>query len=149
LAGELFGHEALLRPALGPQAISPLFAFGFAEQSGALVKFDRVCRTLHVLNFRHIYANDGLLFLNVDTRLLANVNAHGKVFERILHDNSVPTERMVIEIEERAADHDKQLVEAVEIIANAIIALPLPASAPSNLTCSVYGSWGRTSSNWI
>jgi EAL domain-containing protein (putative c-di-GMP-specific phosphodiesterase class I) len=114
-AGELFGHEALLRPSLGgTQAISPEFAFSFAEQSGRLVKFDRVCRTLHVLNFRQIYAETGLLFLNVHPQLLISVNAHGKVFERILHTHSVPTDRVVIEIPESLVDQDKQLVEAVE-----------------------------------
>lgn len=112
--GELYGHEALLRPSLGEtQAISPEFAFSFAEQSGRLVKFDRVSRTLHVLNFRQIFNENGLLFLNVHPKLLTSVNAHGKVFERILHANSVPTERVVIEIQESVVDHDKQLVEAI------------------------------------
>jgi EAL domain-containing protein (putative c-di-GMP-specific phosphodiesterase class I) len=115
LAGELFGHEALLKPSLGgEQAISAEFAFSFAEQSGRLVKFDRVCRTLHVLNFRQIYESNGLLFLSVHPKLLISVNAHGKVFERILHAHSVPTNRVVIEIEESAVDLDKQLSEAVE-----------------------------------
>ena len=114
-AGDLFGHEALLRPSLGGiQNVSPEFAFYFAEQSGKLVKFDRVSRTLHVLNFRQIYAENGLLFLNVHTKLLASVNAHGKVFERILHANSVPTNRVVIEILESAVDQEKPLAEAVE-----------------------------------
>lgn len=112
--GELYGHEALLRPSLGgTQAISPEFAFSFAEQSGRLVKFDRVSRTLHVLNFRQIFDENGLLFLNVHPKLLSSVNAHGKVFERILHSNSVPTNRVVIEIQESVVDHDKQLVEAI------------------------------------
>jgi EAL domain-containing protein (putative c-di-GMP-specific phosphodiesterase class I) len=112
--GELYGHEALLRPSLGEtQSISPEFAFSFAEQSGRLVKFDRVSRTLHVLNFRQIFNENGLLFLNVHPKLLTSVNAHGKVFERILHANSVPTDRVVIEIQESVVDHDKQLVEAI------------------------------------
>jgi EAL domain-containing protein (putative c-di-GMP-specific phosphodiesterase class I) len=113
--GELYGHEALLRPSLGDvQTITPEFAFSFAEQSGRLVKFDRVCRTLHVLNFGQIYHENGLLFLNVHPHLLTSVNAHGKVFERILHANSVPTHRVVIEIQESVFDHDKQLVEAID-----------------------------------
>ena len=77
------------------------------------MKFDRVSRTLHVLNFRQIFNENGLLFLNVHPKLLTSVNAHGKVFERILHANSVPTERVVIEIQESVVDHDKQLVEAI------------------------------------
>jgi EAL domain-containing protein (putative c-di-GMP-specific phosphodiesterase class I) len=114
-AGELYGHEALLRPSLGGElASSPDFAFVYAEQSGKLVQFDRVSRTLHVLNFRQIYAENGLLFLNVHPKLLISVNAHGKIFERILHANSVPTERVVIEIQEGLVEQDKQLAEAID-----------------------------------
>jgi EAL domain-containing protein (putative c-di-GMP-specific phosphodiesterase class I) len=114
-AGELFGHEALLRAFLGnDQEISPEFAFSFSAQSGRLVKFDRICRTLHLLNFRQIFQDTGRLFLNVHPELLLNVNAHGKVFERILHANSVPTNRVVIEVRESAIEADGPLAEAVE-----------------------------------
>jgi EAL domain-containing protein (putative c-di-GMP-specific phosphodiesterase class I) len=114
-AGDLFGHEALLRPSLGGElASTPEFAFTYAEQAGKLVEFDRVSRTLHVLNFRQIYAENGLLFLNVHPKLLISVNEHGKVFERILHANSVPTDRVVIEIHEGLVEQDKQLTEAID-----------------------------------
>ncbi len=114
-AGDLFGHEALLRPSLGGELSStPEFAFTYAEQAGKLVQFDRVSRTLHVLNFRQIYAENGLLFLNVHPKLLIAVNAHGKVFEKILHSNSVPTDRVVIEIQEGLIEQEKQLTEAID-----------------------------------
>lgn len=114
-AGDLAGHEALLRPSLGDElASTPEFAFTYAEQASKLVEFDRVSRTLHVLNFRQIYAENGLLFLNVHPKLLISVNAHGKVFERILHANSVPTSRVVIEIQEGLVEQDKQLAEAID-----------------------------------
>ena len=114
-AGDLFGHEALLRPSLGGELSStPEFAFTYAKQAGKLVPFDRVSRTLHVLNFRQIYAENGLLFLNVHPKLLIAVNAHGKVFERILHSNSVPTDRVVIEIQEGLIEQEKQLTEAID-----------------------------------
>jgi EAL domain-containing protein (putative c-di-GMP-specific phosphodiesterase class I) len=114
-AGDLFGHEALLRPSLGGELSStPEFAFTYAEQAGKLVPFDRVSRTLHVLNFRQIYAESGLLFLNVHPKLLIAVNAHGKVFEKILHSNSVPTNRVVIEIQEGLIEQEKQLTEAID-----------------------------------
>lgn len=114
-AGDLYGHEALLRPTLGNElASAPEFAFTYAEQAGKLVEFDRVSRTLHVLNFRQIYAENGLLFLNVHPKLLISVNEHGKVFERILHANSVPTDRIVIEIQEALIEHDLQLTEAIK-----------------------------------
>jgi len=111
----LFGYEALLRPSLGGELpSSPEFAFSYAEQSGKLVQFDRVCRTLHVLNFRQLYAENGLLFLNVHPKLLAHVDEHGRVFERILHANSVPTSRVVIEINESIIENEKILIDAVE-----------------------------------
>ena len=114
VAGELVGHEALIRPSLGGELASyPDFALTYAEQTGKLVQFDRVSRTLHVLNFRQIYAENGLLFLNVHPKLLTTVNGHGKIFERILHTNSVPTNRVVIEINEGQVEHDKQLTEAI------------------------------------
>jgi len=114
-AGDLFGHEALLRPSLGGELSStPEFAFTYAEQASKLVPFDRVSRTLHVLNFRQIYAENGLLFLNVHPKLLIAVNAHGKVFEKILHSNSVPTDRVVIEIQEGLIEQEKQLTEAID-----------------------------------
>ena len=113
-AGDLYGHEALLRPTLGNElASAPELAFTYAELAGKLVEFDRVSRTLHVLNFRQIYAENGLLFLNVHPKLLVTVNEHGKVFERILHANSVPTERVVIEIQEALIEHDQQLTDAI------------------------------------
>lgn len=114
-AGDLVGHEALIRPSLGGElASNPDFALTYAEQTGKLVQFDRVSRTLHVLNFRQIYAENGLLFLNVHPKLLTTVNGHGKIFERILHANSVPTNRVVIEINEGLVEHDKQLTEAID-----------------------------------
>lgn len=114
-AGDLFGHEALLRPSLGGELSStPEFAFTYAEQTGKLVQFDRVSRTLHVLNFRQIYAENGLLFLKVHPKLLTSVNGHGKVFEFILHTNSVPTNRVVIEIQEGQIEQDRQLTEAID-----------------------------------
>jgi len=111
--GKLLGYEALLRPAIGPDQISPPLAFDFADKQGRLVKLDRVARTLHMLNYLHLPENRGLLFLNVHPKLLVSVNAHGKVFERVLHAHSVPTHQVVVEIQESAVDVDKQLSEAV------------------------------------
>lgn len=114
VAGDLFGHEALLRPSLGGELPSTSeFAYSYAAQSGKLVQFDRVSRALHVLNFKQIYDENGLLFLAVHPNLLISVNAHGKVFERILHANSVPTERVVIQIDEGLVTQDKQLIDAI------------------------------------
>lgn len=112
--GKALGFEALLRPSIGPSdPLTPAFAFGFADNQGRLVKFDRVARTLHALNSLRLPERNGLLFLNVHPKLLISVNAHGQVFERILHAHSVPTHKVVIEILESEIDADKQLIEAI------------------------------------
>ncbi len=112
--GEPLGYEALLRPSIGPEALTPQFALDFADKQGRLVKLDRVARTLHMLNYLQLpESHRGLLFLNVHPKLLATVNAHGKVFERVLHNHSVPTRQVVIEIQENAVEIDKHLSEAV------------------------------------
>jgi EAL domain-containing protein (putative c-di-GMP-specific phosphodiesterase class I) len=114
-SGAALGYEALLRPSIGhTDPVSPLFAFSFADNQGKLVKFDRVARTLHTLNYLHLPEHKGLLFLNVHPKLLVSVNAHGKVFERILHAHSVPTQQVVIEILESAVEVDRQLSEAID-----------------------------------
>ena len=98
-SGDFHGHEALLRPKLGDiQEVTPDFAFTYAEKSDKLVKLDRVSRALHVLNYHEIFKENGLLFLNVHPSLLLRVNEHGKVFESILHDHAVATNRVVIEV---------------------------------------------------
>lgn len=113
--GEIYGYEALIRPSLfGTLGSTPEFAFTYAEQSGKLVQFDRVCRSQHVLNFRAIHQENGLLFLNVHPKLLLEVSAHGKVFEQILHKYSVPTDRVVLEINESLIDQDKHLIAAID-----------------------------------
>lgn len=113
-SGKVLGYEALLRPSLGDvQSVTPEFAFSFADQSGKLVKLDRVCRVLHMLNYLTLPEEKGLLFLNVHPKLLISVNAHGRVFERVLHAHSVPTFRVVIEVLENAVEIDKHLADAI------------------------------------
>jgi EAL domain-containing protein (putative c-di-GMP-specific phosphodiesterase class I) len=121
--GDFHGHEALLRVRLESQEeVTPDFAFSHVDKSDKLVKLDRLSRTLHVLNYHEIFKENGLLFLNVHPSLLVNVNEHGKVFEKILHDHAVSTNRVVIEIRdfdtfEVATDlliHEQKLESAIK-----------------------------------
>ncbi|BBJ22254.1 hypothetical protein W01_01810 [Candidatus Nitrotoga sp. AM1P] len=54
-----------------------------------------------------------LLFLNVYPELLVAVNSHGKIFERVLHNHSLPTDKVVIEINESAVSQDNFLNDAI------------------------------------
>jgi len=109
------GYEALLRATdANGNAIAPPAAFRQAEVAERLVKFDRLCRTLHTLNFLNMGKGSGLLFLNVHPELLVAVNAHGKVFEQVLHQHDVATNEVVIEINESAVSEEKHLAEAIQ-----------------------------------
>jgi EAL domain-containing protein (putative c-di-GMP-specific phosphodiesterase class I) len=112
--GEVIGREALVRSSLQEQgALTPETAFDLAIEQRRLVQFDRLVRTLHLLNHARHFDAQELLFLNVHPRLLTSVNDHGRTFEQILHYYSVPTSRVVIEIKESAIERDEQLIQAV------------------------------------
>lgn len=121
--GDLHGFEAVLIASLSDiQSTTPDFAYSYAKATGKLVKFDRVVRTLHLLNYKQIFQEKGLLFLSVHPDLLISVNEHGKVFERILHQYSLPTERVVIQIRdfstteqnENLVTYERQLAAAID-----------------------------------
>jgi EAL domain-containing protein (putative c-di-GMP-specific phosphodiesterase class I) len=106
-----FGYEALLRPSIGDLLpVEPKFVFRYLDDTGGLVLFDRICRTLHLLNFLAFKQPQDLLFINVHPALLSRVDAHGKVFEAIVHAHSVPVEQVVIELEESHLD-DRHLLD--------------------------------------
>lgn len=111
----LFGYEALLRVTdQKNNLIEPLAAFRQAELAQSLVKFDRLCRTLHTLNYLNLAPSESYLFLNVHSDLLVAVNAHGKVFERVLHQHDVSTNKVVIEINESSVANVELLQLAID-----------------------------------
>jgi EAL domain-containing protein (putative c-di-GMP-specific phosphodiesterase class I) len=115
LNGVVHGREALLRAGIFEHGILiPNAAFDQAIDENKLVLFDRLVRTLHLLNYAAVFNEQELIFLNVHPHLLTNVNDHGRVFEQILHHHSVPTSRVVIEIKESAVADETRLTEAVK-----------------------------------
>jgi EAL domain-containing protein (putative c-di-GMP-specific phosphodiesterase class I) len=112
--GKVAGREALLRtstPGLGK--LAPDAAFNNAVRARRLVQFDRLVRTIHLLNHSNNFDEHELLFLNVHPRLVTSVSDHGRTFEQILHYYSVPTSQVVIEIKEFATEDNTRLEEAV------------------------------------
>jgi EAL domain-containing protein (putative c-di-GMP-specific phosphodiesterase class I) len=108
------GYEALLRPSIGKALpVEPRFAFRYIDETGGLVLFDRICRTLHLLNFLAFNQEQDLLFINVHPVLLAKVDTHGKIFEAIVHAHSVPPQKVVIELEESSLEHRQTLDKAL------------------------------------
>ncbi|MCX7184888.1 MAG: EAL domain-containing protein [Nitrosospira sp.] len=94
---EVVGHAAYIRSdTSGESALSPLALAGADAQ---LVHFDRLCRTIHALNYFGDDSRQGSLFVSVQPRLLESVkDDHGLVFGRILDLIGVKTARVVIEI---------------------------------------------------
>jgi EAL domain-containing protein (putative c-di-GMP-specific phosphodiesterase class I) len=112
--GAILGYEALLRPSLGRTLqVETQFVFQYIEKTGGLVVFDRICRTLHLLNFLPFSSGRDLLFIHVHPALLSRVDSHGKVFESILQSLSVPPDRVVIELEESAPEEPFLLDKAL------------------------------------
>jgi EAL domain-containing protein (putative c-di-GMP-specific phosphodiesterase class I) len=112
--GKVVGREALLRASILEQGeLTPDAAFEDAVKANRLVQFDRLVRTIHLLNHASYFAEHELLFLNVHPRLLTSVIEHGRTFEQILHFYSIPTSHVVIEIKESAVKDAASLEEAV------------------------------------
>lgn len=95
----VIGHAAYIRSATdGTSVMSPWKAFALTEGDALLVRFDRLCRAIHALNYFG-NASHGDLFVTVQPRLLESVkDDHGRAFERILNIIGVETSRVVIEI---------------------------------------------------
>lgn len=93
------GHAAYIRSTTERKSVlSPWKAFALTEGDALLVRFDRLCRVIHALNY-FSNTSQGDLFVKVQPRLLESVkDDHGRAFERILHIIGVETSRVVIEI---------------------------------------------------
>lgn len=97
--GTRIGHEAFIRSfdATGGD-LSPWNLFANAAGDDALIELDRLCRTLHVLNYFGRADETGSLFLNVHGRLMLAVGEdHGSAFGRVLSALNIERRKVVIE----------------------------------------------------
>ncbi|KAF0814812.1 Cyclic di-GMP phosphodiesterase CdpA [Andreprevotia sp. IGB-42] len=100
--GKVIAEEALLRATARGKPLPPMQAFASAA-SQQLVAFDRLCRTLHLLNCATFQSENTRLFLNVHPQLLVQVESrHGEAFGRILDSVAWSPARIVLEITEDA-----------------------------------------------
>ncbi|MFY9261013.1 MAG: EAL domain-containing protein [Gallionella sp.] len=97
--GTLVGHEALLRATRLDQEIAPEAAFDYALNANRVVQFDRLVRTIHLLNHARHYPETARLFLNVHPYFVSQVGDHGRTFEKILHYHELETSHIVIEMQ--------------------------------------------------
>ena len=94
------GHSAYIRSRPDLDAVlSPWGVFALASEDALLVSVDRLCRTLHAINYFRVASGQGSLFVSVQPRLLESVkDDHGLAFENILNLIGIGTSRVVIEI---------------------------------------------------
>jgi EAL domain-containing protein (putative c-di-GMP-specific phosphodiesterase class I) len=97
---EVVGHAAFIRGEPDNKNIlSPWEIFSLAKEDSVLVKLDRLCRTVHALNYFGAASGSGDLFVSVQPRLLESVkDDHGSAFATVLDLIGIPTSRVVIEI---------------------------------------------------
>ena len=97
---KVVGHAAYVRTDTPDgDGLSPWGIFALATDDPVIVRLDRLCRTLHALNYFSAVAQRQTLFLAVQPRLLESVkDGHGRAFEKVLDLIGVETSRVVIEI---------------------------------------------------
>ncbi|MGQ0593673.1 MAG: EAL domain-containing protein [Gammaproteobacteria bacterium] len=100
------GHQAYLR-AIGAnhEALPAPEVFASTREAAAIVYLDRLCRTVHMLNFLRQATEDGCLFLHVHARHILGVpHDHGGYFESLLHRCGLTPERIAIQVDPPGAE---------------------------------------------
>lgn len=97
---QVIGHAAYIRPGADhANVLSPWGIFALAAEDTLLVNLDRLCRTVHAINYFSTASGLGNLFVSVQPRLLESVkDDHGRAFAEVLDLIGVATSRVVIEI---------------------------------------------------
>lgn len=109
------GHEALLSVTGRGGRLTPSSLFMLASTAEEIIYLDRLCRTLHALNFLLQPSVGGLLSLNVHPRHLASVRReHGLAFERILRQCGLEPSRVMLEIQPDPYRDSRALATAVD-----------------------------------
>ncbi|MDD2769958.1 MAG: EAL domain-containing protein [Methylococcus sp.] len=88
--------------------------YALAADGPPVVNLDRLCRTIHMLNFLPIAHDDGSLFLHVHPRHILGVKRnHGAYFEDIIFRCGLSPRRVVITVQVTSV-YDRQFVRLLE-----------------------------------
>lgn len=96
----IMGHAAYIRSESDRKNLLPPWSiFALASEDALLVSLDRLCRTVHAINYFSIASGQENLFVSVQPRLLESVkDDHGRAFEEVLDLIGIKTSRVVIEL---------------------------------------------------
>lgn len=115
-SGHPVAFEALLRATTAQRTpVTPASVFSVPSTADEVIYLDRLCRTLHALNFLLQGGEQkAALSLNVHPRHVAAVNTdHGRAFESVLRQCGLSPSGIVLELSSRALHQPQHLVEAV------------------------------------
>ncbi|MDT4328394.1 sensor domain-containing phosphodiesterase [Methylomonas sp. MED-D] len=109
------GYEALIRGrALDGSVVAPPQLFESAKSLQDLVYLDRLCRALHLQNFKRADSRDNWLFLNIAPEVIVHGWRFGIFFAELLKLLEIRPERVVIEIMESPLLEERQLNRSVD-----------------------------------
>jgi len=115
---QVVGHDATIF-ADPPQTSQAMADKVFEEvDGGGAVKLDRLCRTIHMLNYLPVAHEDGYLFVHVHPRHVLGVKRdHGAYFEDVIFRCGLSPRRVVITVPVKPV-YDQQLVRLLEGLKN-------------------------------
>ena len=130
----VIAYEALIRGKRGTETISPWEIMSSADSFEATVQLDRLCRVIHVHNFKRHFDEDAWLFLNINPQVVVSGRHFGTFFHELLESTGIPPQRIVVEILEHAIQDEQLLADAVHYYRNmgCLIALDDFGSGHSN-----------------
>lgn len=114
----VFGHDATLQ-AFEPDTSQATAARVFhAADVGSIINLDRLCRTIHMLNYLPVSHEGGHLFLHVHPRHVLGVKRdHGAYFEEVIFRCGLAPRRVVITVPVTPL-YDRQLTALLEGLKN-------------------------------
>ena len=114
----IFGHDATLQ-AFEPETSQATAARVFhAADVGSIINLDRLCRTIHMLNYLPVAHEEGHLFLHVHPRHVLGVKRdHGAYFEEVIFRCGLSPRRVVITVPVTPL-YDRQLTSLFEGLKN-------------------------------
>lgn len=112
----LAGHEVLLRPTLDDVPL-PVHTFLHTIEGDEAFFVERLCRVLHVRNFKRAGGGAHRLFLNINPMAFTDIVRSGRLVDRFperLEKHGLRPEQIVFEVVETMHDDIELLAEVVE-----------------------------------
>ena len=108
------GYEALVRVVgEGGRPVPPTHLFSDGKEESEIVFLDRLCRFIHLSNFKFVHDDLNWLFLNISPMVMHNGPSYGLFFKELLNSHTFPPHRVVIEIVEHPLSDQALLSDTV------------------------------------